>query len=187
MKVYKQQMRTVAQINRSPDLSRDNMIRNSAEMKQLRSSSDFTVIQQEMPGPPELYVSNKFISKAHVHGLQGGGIQISKVQPESRKLQIRLKENPLRVINTNYNTNDINPGLRAYLEDGGDKGNHSMSTFHHASQDRLDTQVVKDLHITIATNDNSKRVHQETMGYNDPKSESFMSDNNRLTGMKVGQ
>ena len=45
------------------DLSRDNMIRNTAEMKYLRDSRDQSISsdKRDVPGHPELYVSNRFV------------------------------------------------------------------------------------------------------------------------------
>ena len=57
---------------KAAELSRENMIRNQKEMKELRSSQELSASSKErrdIVGSPELYVSNKFASNQ-----KGGGI-----------------------------------------------------------------------------------------------------------------
>ena len=45
------------------DMSRENIARSTAEMKQLRNhDSESARDNQDLPGSPELHISNKFIS-----------------------------------------------------------------------------------------------------------------------------
>ena len=77
---------------RMTELTRENIARNSKEMRELRNSHDVASSKERKAedGEPELYVSNQFVSSSKKSAQQQ--VPKPKVQ-HTTSLKIRLKQN----------------------------------------------------------------------------------------------